>query len=237
MKKILFLFFIPSLVSAGFKEWGAEKAMDLTVRFDEMLFDLEIDSSDLSGLPQNKRLKLCFNLLPFTIPPIFPNVSIKGRIVNEKEKIPQILVSLNYGEVIGLRLAEKIEDVKRARCYTYGAGIILKKTLKSDISLFSGVKKIGGKSEVSLKEKGTGTGWFSLEDIPINVGLDEYAFFTGLYVLRGKNGFWSVTSGIIPKRKKLFSKIELGFGKHWVFGLGIYPEGTFVFHPLLGLRW
>ncbi|HAW49600.1 TPA: hypothetical protein DCX16_01415 [bacterium] len=237
MKKFLFLFLIPSLVFAGFKEWGAEKAIDLATRFDEVLFDLEIDSSDLSGLPKDKRFKLSFNLLPFTIPPIFPNISIKGRVFKEKKRMPQVAFSLNYGEILGLRLAEKIDDVERARCYTYGAGLILKKTLKSDISLFSGVKKIGGKSEVFLKEKGTGTGWFSLEDIPINVRLNEYAFFTGLYILRGKNGFWSVTSGIIPGKKKLFSKIELGFRKHWVFGLGIYPEGTFVFHPTLGLRW
>ncbi|MEW6103161.1 MAG: hypothetical protein AB1630_05010 [bacterium] len=237
MKKVLILLFVSEIAFAGLTEWAAEKAIDLTTRLDEALIDLNTSSADISGLPENKRFKINLNLLPFTIPPIFPNASLKLKVLKEKKRLPQIALEADYGEVIGLRFAKEMEDIEKARCYTYGASLILKKSLKDNVSIFGGIRNIRGECEVSLSEEGTSSDWIKTEDLPTDVKLDEIAIFSGLYILRGKNGFWSVASGYIPERKKLFSKIELGFRKHWAFSLGIYPEGVFTFHPMLGLRW
>ncbi|MEW6482642.1 MAG: hypothetical protein AB1397_06570 [bacterium] len=237
MKKVLILLFLSEIAFAGLKEWGAEKAIDLATRLDEALIDLSQSSSDLSCLPKNKRFKINLNLLPFILPPIFPNASLKLKVLGEKKRLPQIALEADYGEVIGLRFAEEMEDIEKARCYTYAASLILKKSLRDNVSIFGGIRNIRGKCEIFLSEKGTSSDWIKREDLPTNVKLDEIAIFSGLYILRGKNGFWSVASGYILKRKKLFSKIELGFGKHWAFSLGIYPEGVFTFHPMLNLRF
>lgn len=236
MKKLYFFLLIPLISFGGFKEWGADKAIDIATRLDEALIDINISSGDLSSLPENKRLKINLNLLPFTIPPIFPNASFKIKVFNERKHLPQVALGIDYGEVIGLRLAEKMEDIEKATCYTLGASLILKKSLKDNVSIFAGIRKTKGECRVDLApSKGTKTDWLS--DLPTNVLLDEIAIFSGLYIPRGKYGFWSCASGYIPERKKLFSKIELGFRKHWSFSLGIYPEGVFTFHPMLGLRW
>jgi len=231
-----FLLLTP-LAFAGFEEWGRDKAISLASRLDEALIDLETSSADISSLEENKRVKINLNLLPFTIPPIFPNISCKVRVLDEKGNFPQIAGGIDYGEVIGLRLLEETEDIEKAKCWTAGASLILKKSLKDNVSIFGGIRKIKGECSVKLSKKGTTTDWITVEDLPTNVSLDETSIFSGLYIKRKENGFWSVTSGYIPKMDKLFSKIEFGFRKHWFLSLGIYPEGVFTFHPMLGLRW
>lgn len=235
MKRIFIFLFIPFISFAGLKEWGAKKAIGLVARMDEALIDLSESSADLSPLTK-KRLKVNIALLPFTIPPIFPNISLKLKLLDEVKGFPQIAGQIDYGEVIGLRLAEKIEDIEKARFYTFGASLILKKTLKDNVYIYGGMRKIRGECKVSLKN-GTTTDLISVSDLPTNVSIDEAAIFSGLYIVRKKFGFWSITSGYIPGKKKPFSKIEIGIRKHWSFSLGVYPEGVFTFHPMLNLRW
>jgi len=231
-----FLLLIPKICFANLEEWAAEKGLDLATRMDEMLLDLEIDSSDLTGLARNKRFKVSFNLLPFTLPPIYPNLSLKARILKEDGRRPQISCGINYGEIVALRFAEETDDVEEARAYMFGASLILSKSLDEKTSIFSGIRYINGQCKVSLAEE-EDADWIDVNDLPTNVEISDYALFAGFKIKRTETGSWSVVSGYIPQAKKMFSKIEFSFGKHWVAALGIYPESVFVLHPMIGLRW
>lgn len=235
-----FLLLIPKICFAGFEEWAAEKGFDLATHMDDMLLDLEVDAADLAGLASDKKFKLSFNLLPFTLPPVYPNLSLKARILKENEKRPQISCGINYGEIVGMRFVEDMEGVDKAKCYIFGASLVLSKSLTDKASIFSGIKYMKGECGISFtgeKETEEIAGWLDVGDLPTDIEISDYALFTGFKIKRTETASWSVVNGYIPSAKKIFSKIELSLRKHWVAALGIYPEGVFVLHPMVGLRW
>lgn len=237
MKRLVFLLItLPIVANAGLKEWGAKKGLELITNLDDVLLDLEADACDLSGLSEDKRIGLSFNLLPFLFPPIYPNMNIKIRLAKEDRKRPQIVGSINYGEIIMMRFLEKMEDVKKAKCYIMGISITCSKGVKERVSMFSGIKFINGECTVELEEKKT-TDWISTQDLPTNQKIGEIALFSGLVIKRTEKANWVITSGYIPGKKKMFSKIDLEFRRYWKISFGIYPEGVFFFHPTLGVRF
>jgi hypothetical protein len=225
MKRIASFLLIPAISWCGITEWGTEKGVELLTHLDEVLLDLEADSADLSGLEKGKKIGVSLCLIPFTIPPIYPNINIKVKL-KEEDRLFQITAGVNYGEIIALRLVKEAEDVKSARCYAAGIFLTLEKCVKSRLFYFLGAKFIRAEAKFELEEKE------ELSVLPFR-DIREVALFSGLRI--GEH--WIITSGFMPAEKRIFSKVDFSFRKHWRLSFGIYPEGVFFLHPTLSLRF
>ncbi|HAM38158.1 MAG: hypothetical protein A2474_00195 [Elusimicrobia bacterium RIFOXYC2_FULL_34_12] len=200
----------------------------------DFFFNIHANNEDFSPVYADKNGAIRFNLLPAFLPFTWANISVKAKLFNEQEILPQIDLVGQYGDMLALRFVSG--DVEPS-FKDYSGGIVLSKSATDETKFFGGVKYSNVSMGVKLSSSSAiEFGEFSVSEL--NFEIADVFVFTGLVHQKdiNKPSRLTVQMGYGFEYKKIVSRIMVS-KKHMDLGMDIYPEGLFVFHPFLSYHW
>jgi len=196
--------------------------------------DFQQDIEATHPLPPGKWFGVQTGIFPSLLPMTMANISGKVRLHPEgrlSPGLPQLDLIGGYWDMLGTRIAEKnaSDDVNSANFKGSYIGAIVTSSLSPRVRLFWGYKYSQLKANLNLKKTVDilGTQVSSFES-----GYQDNYFMAGLEHPTGLNSLWSIQLNYGVRNKTIASKVSW-YGKHFEWGLNIYPEGVLVIHPVL----
>ncbi|MBN1622217.1 MAG: hypothetical protein JW871_06465 [Endomicrobiales bacterium] len=249
MKKILLFVFIlafsfitytPVVSADDFADSALGKELvDIGLKFlsdpGDFFLNLHINNEDFSPLPKEKRGALRFNFLPTFLPFTWANLNAKVKILNERGYIPQIDAVGMYGDLLALRAAKSSMDDVEPTFNGYSIGAVISKSANDKTRIFGGFKYSTVNMNVKLSSSSAvDFGAFHLDSLDFRVA--DAFFFTGINHQSREDKYIVAQVGYGFKYKKITSRLLVSY-KHFEYGLDIFPEGVFVFHPFVAWHW
>ncbi len=230
MKKIFLtgkiLLLITCFCVFTFAENPPQEILDLVIGFIEnpsdLFFNLQQDIEDISPV-RDKFFSIRTNLFPTLLPTTLGNLSVKFRVNTEKELLPQLNFSFGYGKIFGFSL---LPLEQKPESQNYYAAMYISKTFDNHI-LYIGLKYSESLLFVKLSQPIELIG----EEISeINFRAYDIFYFSGISVFVSEKKSIIAQMCYAPKYKKIVGRLGAEF-RNLEFGLDIFPEGLFVFHP------
>jgi len=220
--------------AVNFEGKGAQLLGEILTNPGAFFNDFQQDLEATHPLPPGKWLGFQTGVFPTLLPMTMANISGKVRLHPEgrlRPGLPQLDLIGGYWDMLGTRLAEKnmSNDVNSATFKGSYIGAIVTSSLSPRVRLFWGYKYSKLKANLNLKKNIDilGTRVNSFES-----GFEDNYFLAGLEHPTGLNSLWSIQLNYGLKNKVIASKVSW-YGKHFEWGLNIYPEGVLVIHPVV----
>jgi hypothetical protein len=157
------------------------------------------------------------------------------RVVDDHGYWPQIDVAGSYGDLLALRMisAGDSENSVKPSFSDYSAGFTLSKKMEGNTKLYGGLKQSAVTMQVVFSSP-IAAGDFNMKELSFSMA--DTFFFTGISQHISGDRYISGQLAYGFKYKKIVSRVMVS-NKNWEYGMDIFPEGLFVFHPFFGWHW
>lgn len=219
---------------AGWEGKGAQMVGEIITNPGAFFNDFQQDLEATQPLPPGDWLGFQTGVFPTTLPMTMLNASAKIRLHEEgrlASGLPQLDLFGGCWDMVGAKLAEKhmSDDVNSASFRGNYFGAMLASSLSPRVRLFWGYKHSKLRADLNLKKSVDilGTQVSSFQS-----GFEDNFFIAGIEHATGLDKFWSIQLNYGLSTKSVASKISW-YGRHFEWGINIYPEGVLVLHPVL----
>jgi hypothetical protein len=196
----------------------------------DFFFNLHSDNEDFSPLPSFGRIGFRFNGFPTFLPLTWANLNVKAKVLSELGNTPQVDLIGTYGNLLALNSVGG--DVKPS-FYDYSLGATVSKNMEDGVRLYCGVKYSAVVMDLSFDDP-VELGSFSMTRM--NFKYSDTTLFTGFMRQSSPETLITAQVGYGLQNNKIVSRIMLS-KKHVEYGMDIFPEGVFVFHPFIAWHW
>lgn len=200
----------------------------------DFFMSLHHDNEDIFPVFADKHFSMRMNLLPAFLPFTAGGLSMKFKIINEQEYIPQIDLVACYGEILALRFIKFGEGSPPVfNTITYGFNFT--KSTDDKTRLFIGGKITTLNFNLELPDPIDFDNDGNADLSELNVTAEDKFIFTGIEYHTRENKYIVVQTGYGLETHKIISRIGMLY-KVFELGLDIYPESMLVMHPFIGFH-
>jgi hypothetical protein len=201
----------------------------------DFFFNLHSSNEDYSPLPSDKNGSVRFNFFPTFFPVTWANLSARANVKRGQGYWPQIDLAGSYGDLLALHAISSgdSENSVKPSFNDYSVGIVASKEVEKDTRLFCGLKYSSVQMEVVFSSP-IAAGDFRISELKFSMA--DTFFYSGISHHVGNYRYIVGQLGYGFKYKKIVSRVMVS-NKHFEYGMDIFPEGLFVFHPFFGWHW
>lgn len=203
----------------------------------DFFFNLHVDNTDYSPLPQRRNAAVRFNFFPTFLPFTWANLNTKVKVKNDSGYWPQIDLVGEYGNILAMQAVQSSDDSSgqqiKPMFYDYSAGVTASKAMDDQTRLFGGVRYDSVNMDVTFSTPVV-MGAFHMSSLNFKVA--DTSIFMGISHQTGNESFLVAQAGYGFQYKKITSRIMLCH-PHYELGMDIYPEGLLVIQPFLAWHW
>jgi len=204
----------------------------------DLFFNLHLNTEDVSPNLSKRRFAFRINMTPALLPATMGSIAMKLRLTNNSGYVPQLDFSWGYGKMLALAMMSSEDAQPENKQYYYALTVTHRmndrtriywgyKTSEFSILLkFKDPVKITEGSELSQLN-------FIAKDNFIFTGIEQK---TDNYVYKGKEQVVIAQMGYGLESKKIIARLGV-MSPHVEFGLDIFPESIFIFHPYWAYHW
>jgi hypothetical protein len=196
----------------------------------DFFFNLHSDNEDSSPLPASDRFGFRFSGFPTFFPLTWANLNVKAKVLSERDDIPQIDLTGMYGNLLALNAVSG--DVKPS-FYDYSFGATVSKDMGDGIRLYGGVKYSAVVMDVNFSTPVV-LGSFQMSKLDFKYA--DTFMYTGITRQASPETLVTAQVGYGFQYNKIVARLMLS-KKHVEYGMDIFPEGLFVFHPFIAWHW
>jgi hypothetical protein len=239
------IFFLLLLTSFGFKSSTSyadefaqsqlgQEMVKLGLKFldnpGDFFFNLHSDNEDSSPLPASERFGFRFSGFPTFLPLTWANLNFKAKVLSDSGDTPQIDLIGMYGNLLALNAVSG--DVKPS-FYDYSFGATVSKDMGDGIKLYGGVKYSAVVMDVNFSTPVV-LGSFQMSKLDFKFA--DTLIYTGITRQANPETLVTAQVGYGLQYNKIVARLMLS-KKHVEYGMDIFPEGLFVFHPFIAWHW